>query len=189
MPKRKPPRIESLAQLIQDVTNDLAGPFAQMEWAEDEITHAGRRHPTETDTLFHSFRLLQPTHRRMTTEFVYRAHCREILDRVAGDADTRPATAVEICCACGESSQIGVLTSPATGLYFRMWAIAFPDKPMSVESLQAHEVLEASRIDDLEATMRNKLTAPERTLGSIDCAGRHHGETVPCRYHAAGKAA
>lgn len=189
MSKHKPAHIDSMSELIQGVTDDLAGLFGQMEWAEDEIARASQRHPTEVDLLFHSFRLLTPTHHLMTTEFVYRAHCRELLERVIGGADTRPGTATEICCACCESTKIAPFTSPAAGLYFRMWATAFPDKPLCPERLEAHEVLESSRIDELETTMRRKLAVPDRVLGAIDCMGRHHGVPAQCRYHTAAEAA
>lgn len=189
MSEHKPAQIESMSELIQGVTDDLAGLFGQMEWAEDEIAHASQRHPTEADLLFHSFRLLTPTHHLMTTEFVYRAHCRELLERVIAGQDTRPGTASEICCACCEASQLAPFTSPAAGLYLRMWAAAFPDKPICPEKHEAYEVLESSRIDELETAIRNKLAVPDRELDSIDCMGRHHGESAECRYHTAAEAA
>ena len=189
MSQNKPDRLASITDVVQGVTDDLASVFGQMEWAEDEIAQARRRRPAQADTLYHSFLLLTPTHNLMTTEFVYRAHCRELLERVAAGSDTRPGTAAEVCCACCDSSQLAPLTSPAAGLYHRMWAAAFPDKPTFAETQEAHEVLEGSTIDDLEATMRRKLAVPDRRLGVIDCPGRHHGEPVQCRYHTVAEAA
>jgi hypothetical protein len=190
MPQNKQDRIQSISDILQGAIGDLAGLFGQMEWAEDEIARGVRRHPADADTLYHSFSLLTPSHELMATEFVYRGHCRELLvERVVVGADTRPGTAAEICCVSCEASQAVPLTSPAAGLYLRMWAAAFPDKQMFVESQQAHEVLERSTIDDIEATMRRKLAVKDRTLGIIDCAGLHHGTTVQCKYHTAAKAA
>ncbi len=37
-------------------------------------------------------------------------------------------------------------------------------------------------IDDAEAETRAKLAVPDRQLGTIDCAGLHHGERVTCHY-------
>lgn len=190
MSQNKPDRIPSITDIVQGVTDDLAGVFGQMEWADEEIAHASRRHPAQADTLYHSFLLLKPTHDLMATEFVYRSHCREQLERVAAGRDTRPATAAEICCACCDSSQLAPLTSPAAGLYHRMWVAAFPDKPnFFAESQQAHEVLEGSTIDDHEGTMRRKLAVQDRTLGVIDCPGRHNGEPVQCEYYTVAEAA
>lgn len=190
MSQHKPDRIASINDILQSVTDDLGGIFKQMEWAEDEIAQASQRYPAQADTLFHSFRLLTPNHDLMTTAFVYRAHCRELLERVVAGRDTRPGTAVEICCACCDSSQLAPLTSPAVGLYHRMWVAAFPDQPnFFAEIQQAHEVLEGATIDAHEATMRRKLGVQDRTLGVIDCDGRHHGEHVQCRYHTVADAA
>jgi hypothetical protein len=99
------------------------------------------------------------------TEFVYRSHFREILDRVAEGVDTRPGTAAEVCCLCREISLVAPLRSSAIGLYLRMWAAAFPDKPDDADRGRHYEALRRSSIDELEALARRKLTVPERTLG------------------------
>ena len=39
----------------------LAGAFEKMDWAEDEIARAGKRHPGQADLMWHSFKLLTPT--------------------------------------------------------------------------------------------------------------------------------
>jgi hypothetical protein len=164
------------------VTSALAGILRQLDWAEDEIRRAMSRHPSERDLLYHSFPLLVATHKLMATEFVYRSHCRELLERLVNDVDTRPGTAAEVCCLCSDISQVAPLRSPAAGLYFRMWAAAFPDKPLDDDSRQHHEALEGSAIDDLEAIARRKLAVKNRKLGEITCNGRHDGEIVQCKY-------
>lgn len=174
--------VNDLAQILNDTENELSGVFESLEWSEEEIAAAMRRHPDQADTIWHSFSLLTPTHDLMVTEFVYRAHCRELLDRVAAGEDTRPGTAVEVCCVCYEASQRAPLTSPATGLYMRMWSQAFPDKPVFGDAGEHHEALEGSRIDDMEADTRRKLTVRERTLGEIECEGKHRSEPVQCTY-------
>jgi hypothetical protein len=70
------------------LARDLDACFAQIDWAEDEIRRAQHRYRRQSDLLHHSFRLLSPTHDLMSTEFVYRSHCCELLDRVAARADT-----------------------------------------------------------------------------------------------------
>lgn len=171
-----------VSDIAREVTSVLSGVFQQIDWAEDEISRAMSRHPSERDLLYHSFPLLVTTHRLMATEFVYRSHCWELLERLINGVDTRHGTAAEVCCICSDVSQIAPLRSPAAGLYLRMWAAAFPDKPLFADRSQHHETLEGSTIDDLEATMRRKLTVKDRKLGDITCAGRHHGEIVQCKY-------
>src|SRR5438128_1794014 len=100
-----------------------------MGWAEEEIAAAQVRHPDHQDLLYHSFTLLRPTSPRMTTEFVYRAHCRELLDRLAAGGNAREATDAEVAVACAQSSLV-VLPSPAgISVYMRAWTRAFPDQP------------------------------------------------------------
>lgn len=172
---------ETLVELMPELMSSLNGIFRQIEWAEDEIRNAASRHPSDGDLLHHSFPLLRPTHKLMTTEFVYRSHCKELLARLVDGADTRPGTAAEVCCMCSDLSQIAPFRTSAAGLYFRMWSAAFPDKLIDGR-LKHYEALEGPNIDDLEATARRKLGVPDRELGKLSCSGRHHGETIQCKY-------
>ena len=159
----------------------LAGIFERMEWAEDEITRHQRRYPKHSDKLYHSFKLLTPTHDLMSTEFVYRSHCRELLARVMAGEDTRPGTAAEVCCACCDSSQVGPLTDTGAGLYGRMWqAAGFPGQQFEAAQVH-HEALSSSLIDDAEREMRRKLRNDER-VRDTECGGMHHGEEVACEF-------
>ncbi|WP_261571158.1 hypothetical protein [Frankia gtarii] len=176
------PATDPTSKLMNDLTSDLHRAFQQIDGAETEIAHAMTRWPAHRDALYHAFPLLTPTHRFMGTEFVYRSHCREILKRVATGADTRPGTAAEICCLCAEVSQQIPFNAAAAGLYFRMWAAAFPDHPLDTDRGEHHEALYKSRIDDLEADARQRTRVNDRSLADIDCAGFHHGESVACRF-------
>lgn len=178
----KSTRTETLAAILDRTLKGVTRLYGQMEWAEDELSHAIRRHPSEADALFHGFHLLAPTHDLMTTDFVYRSHCRELLGRIVAGADTRPGTAAEACCALRDCSVRASLSSPAAGLYLRMWCEAFPEQPMFADSLPYHEMLEGSVIDTLEAATRLKLTVKNRKLRTIECSGRHNGRTVQCRF-------
>jgi hypothetical protein len=74
-----------LRAVVDDLLGgSLAGIFERMEWAEEEIEQARARHPQHADRIYHAFLLLRPNEalHRMQTEFVYRSHCRELLDRV-----------------------------------------------------------------------------------------------------------
>jgi hypothetical protein len=166
------------------IIGQLEGLFTQMEWAEDEIEKARKRHSGQSDKIYHSFKLLAPTHELMGTEFVYRSHCRELLNRVAAGQDTRPGTAAEICLLCCDTSGLAPLTHTGAGLYGRMWyAAGFPGDQW--DNRQAHhEALDASLIDAAEGEARRKLAVPDRRTGDIDCCGMHHGEQVTCSYAA-----
>ena len=170
---------------LASVIGQLGILFEQMDWAEDEIEQARQLRPQDSDALFHSFRLLTPTHKNMHTEFVYRSHCRELLDRVSHRSDTRPATWAEIVCACSETSQVAPMTEAGFGTYARAWnqagfPVPFPDLP---GILQHVEALHHDGIDELTDLMRRKLTARERTLAGEECSGMHAGEPAPaCRY-------
>ncbi len=183
-PTNTDPGVAALAVTVMD---ELADAFSTIDWAEDEITRAIRRHPGHADALYHSFGLIRPRDvgPGMGAEFVYRSHAAELLDRVAVGADTRPATAAELCLVCCEASLRAPMHGAAAGLYFRMWLQAFPDKPITPDQAdeQVHyEKLYGTQIDDLERTLRNKTADPHRQLRDIDCAGKHHSTRVACRY-------
>lgn len=168
---------------ILDAVDREWSPVADMiQWGEDEIHRAQQHHPGIADLLHHSFSLLRPTHDRMSTEFVYRGHARELLRRLAHGEDTRPATAAEIVLALGQASHTAPLNDTGVGLLFRMWHEAFPEHGDIDPHHEHRETLHGHRIDDAEAETRAKLAVPDRQLGTIDCAGLHHGERVTCHY-------
>lgn len=172
----------AVLDLWREAQRLVEGVSRGIKWAADEVRQAMERHPSERDVLYHSFPLLQATHKLMATEFVYRSHCREILERLANGADTRPGTAAEVCCLCCQISLRTPLRSEAAGLYLRMWTGAFPEQPMFVEPSEHHEALEGSTIDELEATVRRKLTVKGRALTDVTCTGGHDGEIVQYKY-------
>lgn len=176
--------IDDLVRLMTDVQDGLASVFAAMDWAEDEIEKATRRHPEAADSLYHAFKLIQPRD-GMGVEFVYRGHARELLERVATGQDTRPGTAAEVCLVCSKTSQLAPFHTAGVGLYMRMWMQAFPDHPVHDDQAgnQLHyEALRDREIDDLEAQVRRRVADPSRHLRDLTCEGMHHGERVACRY-------
>lgn len=177
------------ADLFAQISDECNSLFLAMDWADEEIAKAARRHPGSADVLYHAFSVLTPRHvgPGMDTEFVYRGHVRELLDRVAAGADLRPATAAEICLAFSEISQVAPMHGAGAGLYFRMWLAAFPGHPAAPDQVdnQIHyEHMHGPQIDDLEQMMRRKVADPQRQLDDITCKGRHHGEDVACRFAA-----
>ncbi|WIN00016.1 hypothetical protein ACTOB_003691 [Actinoplanes oblitus] len=153
------------AQLLADLQHDLRSVFDAIDIAEEEITTAQRRHPKAADRIWRSFLLLRPPTDALTrNDLVYRAHCRELLDRVAAGADTRPGTAAECCVALCEVSLRVPLNTSAAGLYARMWKLAdLP--PIDLADASTHyEALEGALIDDQETMLRQKLSQDWRRL-------------------------
>jgi len=152
-----------IGRLLAETTRMLGGLLEQLEWAEDEIEKAQGRHPEASAELHSSFRLLVPTHSLMETEFVYRAFVRELLERVACRADTRPGTWVEIAALMHDVSLRIPIHGAAVGLYCRAWEHAFPQRPLElIENLPHYEAIHGTEIDELEAQTRRKLAVAHR---------------------------
>jgi hypothetical protein len=139
-------------------------------WAEDEIEAAQLRHgERDRGPLWNSFRLLKPTHERAWPELVYRAHCRELLDRVAAGLDTQPATDAEKIAVLSAASQTAPLNGGAETLYLRIGTRMLPDLFEGIGDvldIQAYEKVHGSRADDYEAQLARKLAQPWRKIGA-----------------------
>lgn len=174
-----------LAAIVAEVKDGLRGPLRQIDVAEEEIDAAMKRHPDQADDVYHAFLLLRGTHPLMDTMAVYRAHCRELLDRVAAGTDTRPGTDAEICCVASDASQLAPMNTTGTGLYARAFAAVFPDKYPEIWGDQAphYEALRGGEIDAETARVRGKLSLADRRMKTPpECPGTHHGIEVNCRY-------
>jgi hypothetical protein len=155
-----------LTKEVDQLKAALAPAFQAMEWAEEEIETARNQIPGSrvAGRIKTSFMLLRPTHDLMSTEVVYRSHCREILERVARNQDTRPGTAAECCIALSVTSLEVPLSTTAAGLYARMWKLAdLPDAALA-DTAEHYEALEGQSIDDAEVWLRNKLRQDWRRL-------------------------
>ena len=136
-----------LADLLQPLLGDVQAGLDLVDTGEDEICRAMLRH--HADRIWHSFPLLEPTGDRLAAEPVFRAHCRELLDRVARGADTRPATAAECVIALLETGRAVPLSTSAIGLYLRMWDHAgLPDLRWGANGRAHYEALKGDQIDD-----------------------------------------
>ncbi len=173
----------SLDQILAQVQSDLGATLDQTGWAEEEIEAAQGRHPRHWDLLYHGFCLLRPT--LDMNEMVYRAHCRELLERLVADEDTRVPTAAEVVLVCRNISLITPINGAGTLVYMRAWRRAFPDLP-AFESLEleSYEHVSGSRADELESAVLRRVARSDRRLPKrFTCAGRHHGVDHPdCRF-------
>ncbi|TCC19947.1 hypothetical protein [Kribbella sindirgiensis] len=168
-------------EVFGDLGAALTSAFDQMEWAEEEIKRAERRHPAACDAIWHSFSLLVSTHDLMAHEQVFRAHCRELLNRVAAGEDTRLGTAAELCCTFRDVTLATPVNTTATGLYFRMFRSAFPSLPLDAD-LSHYEALRGTQMDEMEADTRRRLAVADRHVEGVECMGKHHGKPVACRF-------
>jgi hypothetical protein len=137
----------------------IARVFRQVEIAEEEIATArGTSEQDQADPVWNAFPLLRATHDLMASEFIYRAHVRELLDRVSKGHDTRPATDAEIAVNVSEASLSTPLHGRAVGLQMRLFARAFPDKFAQLGfDLDQYERMYGREIDELESDFRRKL--------------------------------
>lgn len=163
------PRL-TLADLLPEL-GAIESVFRCMEIAEEEIAAArgGRTEADPDDPLWRSFTLLRTTHEQMSTEFVYRAHCRELLERVRRGADTRPATDAEMALALMDVSLVTPMTGAATGLQFRVFKRRFPAQYASLfadgsANADDYEKLYGPAIDEHETFTRKKLAQDWRKL-------------------------
>ena len=113
--------------LFDDIGGLIDSVLERCILAEEEIEAAQRRHGEgDRGPLWNSFRLLRTTHERPWPNLVYRAHCRELLERVAAGIDTRPATDAEKISVLSTASQTAPLNSGAETLYLRIGTRLFP---------------------------------------------------------------
>jgi len=171
------------AEILAGIEDALGSIFERIRWAEDEIAQAQLRHPEDADKLYHSFALLSgdEASARMGVEVVYRAHVREILERVAHGEDTRPGTALEVVIGLLAAAERAPLSHEGFGLCARLWAAAgLPDHDGFADKLDHIEALHAARIDSEEIAARHACRNDTRKLGRIECDGWHHGRETYC---------
>jgi hypothetical protein len=167
---RSAARLTELDAAFQDLGELIDSVLDRCLWADEEIEAAQLRHGERgRGPLWNSFRLLKLTHDFAWPELVYRAHCRELLDRVAAGIDTRSATDTEKISVLSAASQVAPLNHGAETLYLRIGSRMLPgifDGIGDILDMQAYETVHGSRADDYEAQLTRKLTQPWRRIGA-----------------------
>jgi hypothetical protein len=152
------------------VFNAIEGAFRRMEHAEEEIAAAKRRFPEHAERIHRSFLLLCPSDVLMSAaETLYRLHCRELLERVAGGADTRAATKAELVALLADLSLDAPLDRSATLLYWQTFSALMPDDAAKLRcdiGAVAADSYDESCAQDLERKLRRKLRVSTRILES-----------------------
>lgn len=138
---------------------DLVSLFEQMAVAEEEIEQAKARWPEHSERLHACFTLLQPSALLRGKDLdVYRHHCRELLERVARGADTRPGTIAEVLCGLMGAATRAPLTTDAGGFAEVLFQQVMPGR------LAAGHVAEqwAGQHAEILHEARHKLAVPDR---------------------------
>lgn len=122
---------------INDIMSQFSdgGPIKQafhlMGIAEEEIAAGQRRHPSKAKEIHKAaFMAVQPYHKEFwrAPDNVYRAHCREIIDRVAAGAKLEIATDAEILYGLYSACQKAPPGDHFSLLYQRLFIKIFPDQ-------------------------------------------------------------
>lgn len=174
-PRRPPTRVRetseprSLADLLPPPAGRaIADAFRRMSIAEEEICAAKARHRRSASRLHTAFRYLCPPAALMgLDDRIYRAHCREILDRVAARADLKLGTAAEVIAALSQAS----LTAPPSRVELLLYSELF-DRLFPAESTalltdrwpSEPDAYEREEMRRLEQRLRRRLSAERRPL-------------------------
>jgi hypothetical protein len=97
--------------------------YRQMNWALEEVDAAKARHgETDPETFDTAFPLLRPAddHPFLAPEPIFRAHCVELLDRVAAGEDLSAATEAEIFGLLVDASKYQPFCGGLTSLYLTL---------------------------------------------------------------------
>lgn len=113
---------------------NLSGIFDCMGIAEAEIAAAIKRRKQKRQELNATFSILFPSDilRTNYNTAIYRAHCRELLERVAHGEDTRPGTKAEALSMLCETSFKAPLTSAWGALYGQLFLEILPVKAREI---------------------------------------------------------
>mgnify|MGYP007059383117 CR=1 FL=1 len=149
-------RTQLLGHMPKALGEVISTCFSDMEIAEQEIARAQKRHPAQADLIWQSFKHLMPSELLSPkTETLYRAHCREILDRVAEGEPIQPATYAELACLFCATSLTAPLNQDGSAAYWHVFQTIFPNM-----------------LDEVGYTPRESY--PGRTLELIEELKRKH---------------
>lgn len=143
----------------------IANTFRMMEVAEDEITKATKRWPDQAAAIWDSFRFMMPTDGlRSRGDNLYRAHCQELLERIATGLDLRPPTKAEKLGALSEVSYRFPLNNDLAFVYTRLFVDLFGEKDFLPEWALSSEIQQSypGRRQEIEAELNRKLAAEWR---------------------------
>jgi hypothetical protein len=143
----------------------VSGVFDRMTIAEDEIKKAQARHPECSDRIWGSFKILYASQLSQYPDVVYRAHCVELLDRVANDEDTTLGTKAEVMIVCAQASLAHPPSPVAASLYAQLFSEIFPDLADTIQDMLAPNAwVSLDDIHELLGTLAHKARVNDRVL-------------------------
>lgn len=119
--------MSALVSALGPHSGTIGAVFDLMEVAEEEISAAKVRHPKAAESLDSAFSALSPEGFTGFGRELYRAHARELLDRVAAGGDVRLGTTAEVLAALSKVAGAAPLTQLGQAVFERAFARAFPD--------------------------------------------------------------
>lgn len=174
--------MSEIGQVLSALTNAANDIFGVMEWAEDEISYSMNEHPHKSDLLFGSFLSLRP-HFQFCSEKLYRAHCREILERVVHGEDVTQPTRAEMLELLSRVSGFIPFHSHAGALYRLIFEELFPGEFAKVaDDMETLTERFPGETDGLRESLRHELfkITKQRTPPRMDVRWRErYAETAP----------
>ncbi len=115
--------------------SSFADIFDKMEIAGEEVESARKRWPNASDEIDQAFMILVPSQfmGERPSNNVYRAYCRELLDRVANHKNLDEPTAAEMVMVFYNTSLFAPLVNDEAGAYKMLFDECFPDSKIDVE--------------------------------------------------------
>lgn len=127
-------KAEALPPCLSLLPQGVVGAVQRMGIAEEEIAAAQSRHPEKADSLRGAFMSLVPpvSMRGPVCPDVYRAHVRELLERVAAGRPTGPITDAEVLLALSWGSLRAPLERDHAALMGKLFAQVMGDESTDV---------------------------------------------------------
>lgn len=141
----------------------IANAFRRMEVAEEEIRAAVARYPNKAAEIDGAFPYLCPTAvLKELGDEVFRAHCREMLERAAQGHDMDRGTTAEVLAVLSRGSEVAHLSRIGTLLYRELFWRLFPEEAAVLETSQGGpkpDEYELECMADLEEELRRRVAA------------------------------
>lgn len=155
------PRIKCLLEVIGSIGDTWSGLFSLIEIANEEIAAAKSRHPLQEFAIHKAFAILSPELGMFENrnDGLYRAHCRELLDRVAAGASKKDlllGTKAEVLSILTKWSFEHPPGERAAGLMAALFADVFPKKAELAEGLNEAW---AGANDELFGALQRKIAS------------------------------
>jgi hypothetical protein len=147
----------------EDARRVVSETFDRMEVAEEEIASAKRRYKRIAHRINRAFKILWPTPGlRMFSTELYRAHARELIERVARNEDTRPGTKAEVLAMMSRTSLDAPLNNLGMAMTMRLFRDLYPQ--LEHPDLADHREPWEGASDEQLAECRRKLTVEDRVM-------------------------